>query len=188
MAKPFSRILDQIERLQKEAAAIQTGVVDRIRKEIAEYSLTTEQLFGTSDKGRGTAAKKSKTKVTAKAPKFADDAGNSWGGMGKRPAWIRQALEAGKALEDFLIGKPAKAVPAKKAASKKSAAKPAAAPKPVKAASKKAVPAPAKKKSAPAKKVTAKKVATKKVATKKAAAPKRRQAKAAAPAAEAAAS
>lgn len=180
MAKPFSRILDQIERLQKEAAAIQTGVVDRIRKEIAEYSLTTEQLFGTGSQGRRTAAKKSKTKVAAKAkaPKFADGAGNTWGGMGKRPEWIRQALESGKVLEDFLIGKPAKAAPAKKAASKKPVAKPAAAPKPVKAASKKAASAPAKKKSAPLKKVAAKKATT----------PKRRQAKPAAPAAEAAAS
>lgn len=178
MVKPFSRILDQIERLQKEAAAIQMGVVDRIRKEIADYSLTPEQLFSASGQGRAAAAKKSTAKVKAKAPKFADSAGNTWGGMGKRPDWVRQALDAGKALEDFLIGKPAKAVPANQAARKKAAVKPAAAPRSVKTASKKAALVLPKKKSA----------AEKKVAVKKVAASKRRQAKAATPTAEAAAS
>jgi hypothetical protein len=42
--------------------------------------------------------------------------------MGKRPEWIRQALAAGKALEDFLIGatgaKAAQVVPAAKPAAK----------------------------------------------------------------------
>ena len=53
--------------------------------------------------------------------------------MGKRPEWVRQALEAGKAIEDFLVGKPAKAVPVKKAASKSPSTKPVSARKPVKA-------------------------------------------------------
>jgi len=183
MAKPFSRILDQIERLQKEAAAIQTGVVDRIRKDIAEYSLTPEQLFGTGGQSQKAAVKKSKPKVSSKAPKFADGAGNTWGGMGKRPDWVRQALEAGKALEEFLIGKPAKAAPAKKATSKKPSAKPVAARKRVKAASKTASTVAVKTKAVPAKKIAAKKAVTK-----KAVAPKRRQTKAASPGAEAAAS
>jgi DNA-binding protein H-NS len=177
MAKPFSRILDQIEQLQKEAAAMQAGILERIRKEIAEYSLTPDQLFGAGAPGRAAAAKKSKVKGTAKAPKFADGVGNTWGGMGKRPDWLRQALEAGKALEDFLIGKPAKAAPMKKAASKKPSPKPVAVRKPVKVAAKKAPPVRAEKKAAPAKKVAAKKAAT----------PKRRQTKTASPAAEAAA-
>lgn len=84
MAKPFSRILDQIERLQKEAAAIQTQVVDRIRKEIADYGLTPEHLFGATPAGRKPAGKKTRasTQGKAKSPKFADGAGNTWGGMG----------------------------------------------------------------------------------------------------------
>lgn len=174
MAKPFSRILDQIERLQQEAAAIQAGVIDRIRKEIAEYGLTPEHLFSAKVGGRKTAGKKTIAKAQGKAkpPKFADGAGNTWGGMGKRPDWVRQALDAGKALEDFLIGKPGKpgkAAPAKKSASKKPSTKPVPARKPVSAASKKGVPA-------------------KRVAAKKATAPKRRQTKAASPTAQSAAS
>ena len=40
MAKSLSSILSQIERLQKEAANIQSEVISRIRKDIAKYGLT----------------------------------------------------------------------------------------------------------------------------------------------------
>lgn len=103
MAKSLSSILSQIERLQKEAASIQSEVVDRIRKQIAEYSLTPEQLFGESRAGKQRAVKPTNTAPKARAAKYADGSGNTWGGMGKRPDWLRQALEAGKALEEFLV-------------------------------------------------------------------------------------
>lgn len=45
-------------------------------------------------------------KKRARSAKFRDAAGNSWGGMGKRPQWLRDALASGKRLEDFLIVKP----------------------------------------------------------------------------------
>jgi DNA-binding protein H-NS len=104
MAKSLSSILNQIERLQKEAASIQSEVVDRIRKEIAKYSLTPEQLFGESKGREQRAVKPAKKASKARAAKYADGSGNTWGGMGKRPEWLRQALEAGKALEEFLVG------------------------------------------------------------------------------------
>jgi len=103
VAKSLTSILSQIERLQKEAAAIQLEVVARIRKDIAKYGLTAEQLFGATT-ATGSGRSKVATRKTAKAPKYADGAGNTWGGMGKRPDWLRQALAAGKALEDFLVG------------------------------------------------------------------------------------
>ena len=103
MAKSLSSILNQIERLQKEAASIQSEVVDRIKKEIAKYSLTPEQLFGQSTVRSAAIGKPKKAASQARAPKFADGAGNTWGGMGKRPEWLRQALEAGKVLEEFLL-------------------------------------------------------------------------------------
>lgn len=120
VAKSLSSILSQIERLQKEAAAIQTEVVARIRKDIEKYGLTAEQLFGNATAAkRGSAkaagakparstkvtkvAKAPKTAKTPKPPKYADGAGNTWGGMGKRPDWLRAALAAGKSLEEFLI-------------------------------------------------------------------------------------
>lgn len=117
VAKSLSSILSQIERLQKEAAAIQTEVVARIRKDIEKYGLTAEQLFGNAtpakrNSAKAAAAKPAKSAKVAKAPKaskspkppkYADGAGNTWGGMGKRPDWLRAALAAGKSLEEFLI-------------------------------------------------------------------------------------
>jgi len=148
MAKSLSNILSQIERLQKEAATIQSEVIARVRKDITKYGLTAEQLFGAAGViRRGRAKASAQTTKVAKPPKYADGAGNTWGGMGKRPEWIRQALAAGKALEDFLIAKatapasrkakaPKAAAPAKTkaktkpAARKRAAAKPAAPRKP----------------------------------------------------------
>lgn len=47
MATSFARIKSQIEKLQKQAAEIQTRVISRIRSEIAQHGLTAEDLFGT---------------------------------------------------------------------------------------------------------------------------------------------
>lgn len=38
-------------------------------------------------------------------PKYADQAGNTWGGRGPRPQWIRDALAAGRSLDAFLATK-----------------------------------------------------------------------------------
>lgn len=260
MAKSLSQLMTQIEKLQKEAASIQSGIVDRIKKEIARHGLTADHLFGSStpsaasekakpgkskagktgakfaddqgnswsgfgpkpgwlraalDAGRsiqeflaaGAAsdsaptpkAKKPKAAKVVKDPKFADGNGNTWGGMGKRPDWIRAALDSGKSLDDFLVKKPASAAPAKKAkpadpfvaktsaktsakaaAPAKKAAKPAASKKTAGAAAKPASKASTKtatksKAPAPAKKPAAKKAAAVKAAAagkKKAAAAK----------------
>jgi DNA-binding protein H-NS len=143
MAKTFSQIIDQINRLNKEAAAIQSGVIDRIKKEIAAHGLTVEHLFG-SAKARGSKTARGTAQKTAKragAPKFADGNGNTWGGMGKRPGWIREALAAGKTLSDFLVaGKPKAAKPAAAAKPKKAvAAKKSAGKAALRTAKKKAV-------------------------------------------------
>lgn len=103
MAKSLSSILSQIERLQREAASIQSEVIDRIKKDIAKYGLTPEQLFG-NPKSRGARTEKPVKKAAkVRTIKYADGAGNTWGGMGKRPAWLRKALEDGKSLEDFSV-------------------------------------------------------------------------------------
>lgn len=108
MAKSLSSILSQIERLQREAASIQSEVIDRIKRDIAKYSLTPEQLFGNPQARRARAGKPVKKAATVRTIKYADGVGNTWGGMGKRPDWLRRALEDGKALEDFsvVVGKP----------------------------------------------------------------------------------
>ncbi len=48
--------------------------------------------------GRKAAAKKPPAVVA-----YRDEAGNSWVGRGKRPQWLRDALAAGRKLEDFKV-------------------------------------------------------------------------------------
>ena len=38
--------------------------------------------------------------------KYADEHGNTWSGIGRRPRWLNEALATGKTLADFLIGQP----------------------------------------------------------------------------------
>jgi DNA-binding protein H-NS len=53
-------------------------------------------------KRRGPKPKGNKAKK-AIVVKFRNDAGGTWGGMGKRPDWLRAALAAGKQLSDFAV-------------------------------------------------------------------------------------
>ena len=104
----------QIESLQAQAEALpkkEVGdIIAKAKEAIRHYGLTAADLgFGKSAskagsnpaKPRQAAAKKRSAKPT-RAPKFADDQGNSWGGIGKRPEWFKAALAAGKKPEDLL--------------------------------------------------------------------------------------
>jgi DNA-binding protein H-NS len=108
-----SRSLEEIEaeilRLQEEARAIREAeiaeVVDNVKRAIAQYGLTAEDLGLTLRQAAGKGKKKAVAgrKMPA-AVKYRDEAGNSWSGRGKRPAWFREALAAGKSADQFLVG------------------------------------------------------------------------------------
>jgi DNA-binding protein H-NS len=49
------------------------------------------------------AAKKTKAGKKPMVVKFSNGAGGTWGGLGKRPDWLRAALAAGKQLSDFAV-------------------------------------------------------------------------------------
>lgn len=116
MKRSLATIQREIEKLQKEATAIKAkevgGVIERIKTAIEHYGLTPEDLFTTKKRmGRPPkvegAAPTTKVKVAKKkvasVAKYADDAGNSWTGHGKRPGWFKTALEHGKTADDLLI-------------------------------------------------------------------------------------
>lgn len=129
MATSLSKIKSQIEKLQKRADAIQTNVISRIKREIAQHGLTAEDLFGGGNiVGDGRLANPRKpAKVrkleVIKPAKYADDKGNTWHGVGKRPDWIHDVLAAGRKLEEFLVGKKSKPDADTKAAPKKTSRK-----------------------------------------------------------------
>jgi len=119
MTKTYAQIVKQIESLKLDAEKLRRkemdGVIGRIREAITVYNLSAEDLgFGSKVKkatGKAAAApaKRSKGKAAApKAPaevKFQNDSGGTWGGRGKRPQWLRDALNAGKQLADFAVKK-----------------------------------------------------------------------------------
>lgn len=107
MTQSYKQIQKQIEALQRQAEKLRKqevdGVVARIRVAITHYGLTADQL------GLGSTTNSLKVKTKSKAgkatpqrsAKYSDGQGNSWSGIGKRPYWLRDALNAGRTLDEF---------------------------------------------------------------------------------------
>jgi DNA-binding protein H-NS len=114
MTKTYADVVKQIESLSREAEKLKRkeveGVIARIREAIAAYGLTASDLGLGGKRGprpgtvrRGPKVKAAKRAGGARPAKFRDESGNSWGGRGPRPQWLRDALAGGKKLEDFAV-------------------------------------------------------------------------------------
>ncbi|RYE45626.1 MAG: hypothetical protein EOP24_19355 [Hyphomicrobiales bacterium] len=107
MAQSLKSIERQIQALQQQAEKLRSdevkGVVDRIKVAIAHYGLTAEQLGFSNGPSSPQARIASKGKQKARAAQFADSDGNEWSGRGPRPRWLRDALSAGRSLEEFKV-------------------------------------------------------------------------------------
>jgi DNA-binding protein H-NS len=97
---------EQIAQLRKQAEELRNqeraGVIEELRKKIAEYGLTAADLKLTSTRG----GKKTSSVAAAvkSAAKYRSPTGETWsGGRGRKPRWITEALAAGKSLSDFEI-------------------------------------------------------------------------------------
>lgn len=111
-ARTYADITREIELLQKEAQELRkkevAEVVARINEAIAHYGLRPGDLKfgGQRPKAKAqvaAAAKKAPAQRKPLAARYRDDKGNAWTGRGPRPRWLRDALEQGKALEDFAV-------------------------------------------------------------------------------------
>jgi DNA-binding protein H-NS len=101
----------QIEALQKEADALKSkereGVIERMKEAIEAYGITASDLGLSARRGRPAssfprgATRRKASKSAGGAAAYADSAGNTWGGRGPRPKWLRDALANGAKLEDF---------------------------------------------------------------------------------------
>lgn len=112
MPKTYIEVQQQIEALQKEAEALKAaekqGVVDRMKEAIAVYGITAADLGfagvrGSPAKPAKRGVKVPKAKASAGSAPYADGNGNTWGGRGPRPRWLKEALAAGAKLEDFAV-------------------------------------------------------------------------------------
>lgn len=124
MAKSYSDLQKQIASLQAEAERIKKAeladVISKIKAAITAYDITPRDLFGVR-------AAASTGKGRAGGARYRDDSGNTWGGRGPRPQWLRSALASGHSLEEFEVGaasspRPAPAAKKRGPVSRKSAA------------------------------------------------------------------
>jgi DNA-binding protein H-NS len=117
--KSYSQLQADLKHLQEQIEIARRreaeGVIKRIREAVAVYGITAKDIFDA--KGNLTAqkpAKKSKTKDAVqksgrggrpgKRPvKYADDKGHTWSGGGSMPVWMREYVEAGRSLDEFLV-------------------------------------------------------------------------------------
>ena len=122
----YSEMIAQIEDLKKQAEKQRkeeySSVLKTIKRQIAEYGISAEELgfrgaAPTGKRGRKAAASKAGGKPGRKAgargrpsssgrkvpPRYRDQDGNSWTGRGKQPKWLVSAISNGRSLESFLI-------------------------------------------------------------------------------------
>lgn len=102
----YAQIQKKIALLQRQADSLRdkevAGVIDRIKVAISHYGLTAQQLgFGAS--GAAPKAARRTKQSAASRTRYSNGAGGDWSGRGPRPRWLREALAAGRPLEDFLV-------------------------------------------------------------------------------------
>jgi DNA-binding protein H-NS len=118
MAQTYAQIQKQIAKLTLEAEKLRrqevAGAVAQIKEIMETYGLTLSDLGPTKRKTRAKAAssvakpgskpaRKNGKKAAHPSNKvlYRDEAGNTWGGRGPRPKWLRDALASGKQLQDY---------------------------------------------------------------------------------------
>jgi DNA-binding protein H-NS len=100
---------EHIAQLRKQAEELRNheraGVIDEIRKKIAEYGLTAGDLkLSTGGRSAGSAKRGAGAAPAKAAAKYRSESGETWsGGRGRKPRWVTEALAAGKSLSDFEI-------------------------------------------------------------------------------------
>jgi DNA-binding protein H-NS len=104
MAKNLEKMsLDELKALRKDVDAAISDFQKRKKQEALvaaqkaarEHGFSLDEILG---------AKGAKT-ATKGAPKYANpaDASQTWTGRGRQPQWIKDALAAGKSLDDMAI-------------------------------------------------------------------------------------
>jgi DNA-binding protein H-NS len=151
MAKQtYAQLQQQIAVLNQQAEKLRKDeigeVVAKIKEAIKAYDISAADLYGSArgasgvkPKSAGKSTVKSSSKSKNKTAKFADGKGGEWVGRGPRPKWLRDALLAGRSLEEFATGGAAPATDAMPAAAPAAAKKTKVKGKRKGAASKKAV-------------------------------------------------
>lgn len=109
-----ARIQKEIEKLKKQAAALQNKkrvpAIRSIVKTMKEYGITIEEVATAFNKGAGKLKGSTKSGSATRGPRGPvppkyrhPETGQEWSGRGIAPKWIAQAEAEGKSRNDFLI-------------------------------------------------------------------------------------
>lgn len=91
------KLMAQAEEARKKEIA---DVVSDIKQKISEYGITV------SDLGLSAKTKKATKKVGPSTPtvvQYRRPNGDTWSGLGRKPNWIKEAIEQGKSKENFAV-------------------------------------------------------------------------------------
>ena len=112
MTTSYAKIKARIKSLEARAEELRRkeikDVIARVKEAIEFYGLTAAEL-GFSPSGKLSKVAKPWPRKgpngskSVRPPKYRDSAGNTWVGRGPRPQWLRDAMAAGKTLDDFRI-------------------------------------------------------------------------------------
>ena len=94
------------KQIAKAKAEEKAAVLAQMRSAMEQYGITPEDLFTTAKRGRKPGSTNSGERKPV-APKYRNEAGETWTGRGKQPKWVAEALASGLTLEDLMIEKPA---------------------------------------------------------------------------------
>ena len=103
----INELLAQKAELERQIAeqtrAERASAVSQIKTLMSTYGLTPGDIVTDSAKVAKSPGKEKSTPRATVAPKYRDDAGNTWTGRGLKPRWLTTALAAGATLEQFAI-------------------------------------------------------------------------------------
>lgn len=101
---------DELRLIQRRVEGMITDYQDRKRREAItaaeqvakEHGFKLNELFGGGKPDKGGKAATAKSSAPAKY-RNPDDPQQTWSGLGRRPTWVRQALDAGRSLDDLAV-------------------------------------------------------------------------------------
>lgn len=95
--------LPELKQLEKNVAKTITSFEDRRKAEARAKVDELARELGYSFEELAEAAPARKRAASSPKYRHPENAGITWSGRGRKPGWIRDALAAGKSLEDFAI-------------------------------------------------------------------------------------
>lgn len=98
----YTELMAQAQALMAQAELARKSelaeAISDIKSKMKQFGITVADLGGAGD------AKKPAKSKSVTPPKFRGPNGELWaGGPGRKPEWVRKAVEMGKSIEEFRI-------------------------------------------------------------------------------------